>query len=133
MSLLNMFTLMLGCQLVGELAVRLTQAPLPGPVVGMLLLLAGLLWWGRVPEPLHRTSQFLLAHLSLLFVPAGAGVLLHLGRIQTEWLALLGALVVSTVASLLVTALVMRWLIARLGGAPDDGEDAHEHGDGHER
>ena len=112
--MLNMFTLLLVCQLGGELLVRLLGLPLPGPVLGMLFLFAGLLLRGSVPAGLERTSEFLLSHLSLLFVPAGTGIMLHLARIQAEWLALLVALVASTFLTVLVTAVVMRLAMARL-------------------
>ena len=122
--MLNMFTLLLVCQLGGESLVRLLELPLPGPVLGMLFLFAGLLARRRVAEPLRQTSQFLLSHLSLLFVPAGTGVMLHVARIQAEWLPLLVALLTSTFLTILVTALVMRLAMRRL--APDalDGQDA---------
>lgn len=116
-----MFTLLLVCQLAGELLVRLLDLPLPGPVLGMLFLFVGLLLRGEVPDELAKTSQFLLSHLSLLFVPAGTGIMLHVARIQAEWLPLLVALLASTFLTMLVTALVMRVAIRRF--APDTGDD----------
>ncbi|MDQ2696269.1 MAG: CidA/LrgA family protein [Pseudomonadota bacterium] len=96
-------------QLAGEVLVMVTGAPVPGPVVGMVLLYGLLAWRGAVPEALRGTGQTLLGHLSLLFVPAGTGVLLHLRRVAEEWLAIGGALLLSTLLSVAATALVMRW------------------------
>lgn len=74
---------LLSCQLVGELAVRLTDIPIPGPVVGMVLLLL-VLHLRHVDEdsPVVRAGNFLLSHLQLFFVPAGAGVVVYLGVLR---------------------------------------------------
>jgi holin-like protein len=111
--MLAALTLLLVYQLVGEALVQLTGLPVPGPVVGMLLLFVTLVVRGRAPENLRGTSQQILSHLSLLFVPAGVGVMLHFGRLGEEWLALAVALVASTVITIAVTALAMRLLQRR--------------------
>ncbi len=109
--MLSALTQLLVCQALGEAVVRLAGLPVPGPVLGMLLLFGWLAYRGEMPEPLARTTAGLLEHLSLLFVPAGTGVVLYLDLIASEWTAIAAALVVSTVATILVTAFVM----ARLG------------------
>ncbi len=108
--MLGAITLLLVYQLAGEVVVQLAGLPVPGPVVGMLLLFLTLLLRGSAPAGLRDTSQTLLSHLSLLFVPAGVGVLLHFKRLGAEWLPISVALVASTVLTIAVTALVMRWL-----------------------
>ena len=110
------------CQLAGETLVRLAGLPLPGPVVGLVLLFIGLSVRGGMPENLSRVANDLLAHLSLLFVPAGVGVILHLSRIQAEWPAILVALVVSTWVALAVGVGTMR-LVDRLIGGTDEPDD----------
>ena len=84
---LKFIAVLLACQLAGEGIVAWTGLPVPGPVLGMLLLLGGMTLRGSVPEGLGRVSDGLLAHLSLLFVPAGVGVMLHLATLRDEWLA----------------------------------------------
>jgi holin-like protein len=108
--MLGAFTVLLVFQLVGEVLVVVTGLPVPGPVVGMLLLFLSLAVRGSAPQWLRESCQGLLAHLSLLFVPAGVGVLLHFQRLGAEWLPIVVALVASTVTTIGVTALVMRWL-----------------------
>lgn len=103
-------TLIFVCQLAGELVVATTGLPVPGPVIGMALLFAGLLARGSLPEGLAAAADGLLSHLSLLFVPAGVGVMLHARLIGTELLPISAALVVSTVATIAVTAAAMTWL-----------------------
>ena len=102
------FAWLLVFQLAGEVLVRSLQLPVPGPVVGMLLLLLVLIWRGGPGENLRSAGQGLLAHLSLLFVPAGVGIMVHGHRIAAEWQALVAAVIGSTVLGLAVTALVMR-------------------------
>ena len=108
--MLAALTVLLVYQLVGEVLVQLLGLPVPGPVIGMLLLFVTLLLRGEAPESLRSTANGLLGHLSLLFVPAGVGVMLHFHRLATEWLPIVVALVASTVITIGVTALVMRAL-----------------------
>ena len=121
--MLPALTALLLCQLIGEAAVRLVDLPVPGPVLGLALLLATLALRRGVPASLESTAGGLLKHFSLLFVPAGVGVLQHLGRIEAEWLAIAAALLVSSVATIVVTAVVMRGMIRllKLDDSPGDG------------
>ncbi|GAB4229531.1 MAG: CidA/LrgA family protein [Kiloniellaceae bacterium] len=120
--MLGALTALLLCQLIGEAVVRLFDLPVPGPVLGLVLLLGFLALRKGIPGELAPTANGLLKHLSLLFVPAGVGVLQHLQRIQAEWLALAAALLVSSVATIIVTAVVMRAMM-RLLKLDDDGEE----------
>ncbi|MEX0760268.1 MAG: CidA/LrgA family protein [Tistlia sp.] len=106
--MLGSLTLLLLCQLLGEVAVRATALPLPGPVVGMALLFVGLALRGEIPPALAETAGALLRNLSLLFVPAGVGVMLHLSLIGREWLPIAAALIGSAVITVAVTALVLQ-------------------------
>ena len=108
-------TILLLCQLLGEAVAFATGLPVPGPVLGLALLALLLTLLGRAPGSLEGTAHGLLQHLSLLFVPAGVGVMLYGARIASEWLAIAGALVVSTLLALAVTAATMSWCIRRLG------------------
>ena len=108
--MLNYLTLIFGCQLVGELVTRAAGIPVPGPVLGMVILFGFLVYRGAVPEKLATVADTLLSHLSLLFVPAGVGVMLHFRLLGDDWLPLSVALVVSTVLTVAVTAWMMAWL-----------------------
>ena len=120
--MLGFLTLLLCCQLIGELIVVASGLPLPGPVLGMVILFVGLLVRGGVPDDLQSLAGGLLRHLSLLFVPAGVGVLLHLSLIADEWLAISASLVLSTVLTVAATAGVMAGLQRLSGTPPADGE-----------
>jgi holin-like protein len=104
--MIQALALLLILQLVGETLVRLFALPLPGPVLGLVLLAAGLSLIPRLAGLVRPLAQGLLAHLSLLFVPAGVGVVGHLATFGAEGVAIAVALVVSTILALAVGALV---------------------------
>ena len=97
---------LLVCQSVGELLARGLSLPFPGPVVGMLLLLLALRW-EVVREPVGQCADFLLSHLSLLFVPVGVGVMTHLSLVSQYGFRMLLVVVLSTLAGLAVTVLCL--------------------------
>lgn len=98
-------------QLLGEALVRALALPVPGPVLGLALLLPLMAWRPAVLAMIRPTAQTLLQHLSLLFVPAGVGVMLHLQRLGDEALAIGVALVLSTWIGLVVAALTLQALM----------------------
>jgi holin-like protein len=102
-------------QLLGEALVRALGVPVPGPVVGLALLIPLLAWRPAVLELVRPTAQTLLQHLSLLFVPAGVGVMLHLQRLGDEALAIGVALVLSTWIGLVAAALTLQALMRLTG------------------
>jgi holin-like protein len=76
----------------------------------MSLLLVALLYRQSIPEHLETTAEGILSHLSLLFVPAGVGVVAHLTVLGNEWQSIIGSLIGSTVITVLVTGWVLQWL-----------------------
>jgi holin-like protein len=111
-------TTLLLFQCAGEVLVRALRLPFPGPVLGMLLLLIALLVRGRgLPAGLHEAGHGILRHLSLLFLPAGVGVMLYYRSLTASPASMLVVLVVSTVATIAATALTIQWLSHRTGGS----------------
>lgn len=111
MAFLNGITLLLIYQLIGELIARWFKLPIPGPVLGMALLFISLILYKRVPEALEVASTALLSHLSLLFIPAGVGLMLYFDAIAKEWLPIIVTLIFSTLISMAVIALCMQSLM----------------------
>ena len=118
--MLTYLTLIFCCQLIGELLVSFTGLPVPGPVIGMLLLFTGLLLHGRLPEDLGRVADALITNLSLLFVPAGVGVMLHLQLLGNELVPISIALVASTLITIAVSGGMMLWLNRNRAAAGTD-------------
>lgn len=113
--MLRALTVLVLCQFAGEVVARGLGIRLPGPVLGLLLLLALLIARGGPGEELRATSNGLLRHLSLLFVPAGVGVVTQLNALKQDWAAILVAVLVSTALGLAVTG----WLMQRLSRGTD--------------
>ena len=126
--------LILLAQLVGEVLARGAGVPIPGPVIGMGLMFGFLLLRDSrvglpriLPKPLvdgtlETTARGLLMNLSLMFVPAGVGVVGRLDLLRAQGLKLAIVLVVSTALSLLVTVLVFRAVASRVERRRPDGE-----------
>ncbi len=110
MNALRGFAWLLVLQSAGELISHALRLPFPGPVVGLVLLLVALRF-ELVRTPVAACADFLLAHLSLLFVPVGVGVMTHLGLIGEYGARMLAVIVLSTWIGLAVTALTLRALM----------------------
>ncbi len=106
------FAVLLIFQCIGEGLSFVLHLPVPGPVVGMLLLFFALLFSPALLRQLEATATELLRHLSLLFVPAGVGIMVSAGSVQGHWVGVIVAVVVSTVITLMVTAATMRFFIS---------------------
>ena len=107
MKPLQGLALLLLMQSAGEALSHFLQLPVPGPVVGMVLLLLALRW-APVQQANAPAAGFMLTHLSLLFVPVGVGVMTHLALLGTHGLRLVVVIVLSTWIGMAVTALVLR-------------------------
>ena len=109
---------LLACQFFGEVLVALTGLPVPGAVVGMVLLLGWLQWRRPAPEAgVVRAGDALLKHLQLFFVPAGVGVVVYLGVLRDDALPVTVSLVGSWLAGLLVVGWIVQAAL-RLRPAP---------------
>jgi holin-like protein len=118
-------TVLLVCQLAGEVTARALNLPAPGPVLGMLLLFGMLLWRGA-PDWLDQVGQGLLRFLPLFFVPAGVGIMNHVQLMRAEWLAIAVTLLVSTVITMIVTAGALL-LLLRLTAGREASRNATNH------
>ncbi len=107
--------LLVAFELVGEVVREAFSLAVPGPVIGMFMLAAVLVFRkgtaeaGPISAPVSDTAEALIGHMGLLFVPAGVGIITEAGVLEREWLPILAGLVGSTILSLAVTGLVMHW------------------------
>lgn len=121
MKMLSSITLLILCQLVGEAIAHGLGLPIPGAVIGMVILFVGLCIKGDVPTDLDNTVKGILTNLSLLFVPAGVGLITNLEVIKANLLPISATLILSTTVTLVVTALTMRLLRSKAEPAKIDG------------
>ena len=111
--LLRGMTWLLVFQCLGEIATHAFALPVPGPVIGMVLFLIVLRARGSVSESAATAADGLARHLSLLFVPAGVGVMLHVSQLAGEWLAIAAALLISTVVAIAAAAATFAFFLGR--------------------
>jgi holin-like protein len=105
--------------LLGQTLVRATGLPLPGAVVGLLALLIAFVWRGGPDAHLRSVSGALLHNMSVLFVPAGVGLMTQMSALRRDLWPIAVAIPVSTILGMIVTAWVMTRL-AGTGGMHDD-------------
>ena len=119
---------LLVCQLIGEVTVRALSVPLPGPVLGMALLFVLMVTRAPIAKDIDLTAGTLLKHLSLLFVPAGVGVVQNLAVLGREGVRLILVVVLATVITLAVTALTFEYLarFMQVDEAPAEPDEAGE-------
>lgn len=121
-------SLILAFQLAGEILSRALDLPLPGPVVGLCLLVTACVLRPALADRLRPTAQGLLSHLSLFFVPAGVGVVAHWPVLRDHGIGLAAAIMTSTVLAIAAGALAFQ-AVARWTGSVDpsalkeDGDD----------
>ena len=104
------FIILLAFQFLGETLTRFFGLPIPGPVIGMMLLFFTLIQFPRLLAKLENAAMAMLQHLSLLFIPAGVGIMVSVSQIGHHWLAILVSMVASTVLTMVVTALSFNYL-----------------------
>lgn len=114
--------LLLVCQLAGEAIHRFTGLPLPGSVIGMGLLLVWLAVVRREQTSLTTVTGWLTAHMPLLFVPSAVGLIEEGDMIARHGIGIVVALLVSTVATIAVTAIVFAWAMKRFASQEEAGD-----------
>ncbi|MCG3210440.1 MAG: hypothetical protein FOGNACKC_04071 [Anaerolineae bacterium] len=116
--MINALLILLSFQLAGEIIIRTLSLPVPGPVGGMLLLFVALLLRDSLAARIEPTTQFILQNLTLLYVPAAVGVVVHLELIRSEGIPIVLTLIGSVLITLAVTALSMNFLQRKFRPAP---------------
>lgn len=112
--MLAAFSILLGFQLLGEIIARLFHPGIPGPVIGMSLLVIACVVSPRLRGATEAAARVMISNLSLLFLPAAVGVVQFLPLLKTEGVAIGAAIIGSTVLALAVTALVFRFTVHRM-------------------
>lgn len=109
--MLGAFVVLLAYQSMGELLSHYLHIPIPGAVIGMLLLFVSLLVFPRLLDYIQDTCRQLIGHLSLLFVPAGVGIISSASLLEGQWTALMLSIAGSSLITLGVTAWVVQTMI----------------------
>ena len=108
-------------QLLGTAINHLFLPILPGPIIGLLLLLVTLMVRGEVGKPLNEASSSLLRYLPLLLVPPAVGVMVYAKDIAADFWAIAGTLSISCLVTLVFVGVLMQNLIHRQGKRKEQG------------
>ena len=100
-------------QMIGTAINHLLVPVLPGPIIGLLLMLGFLVWRGEVGEPLSLAAGSLLRYLPLLLVPPAVGVMVYAKDIVADFWAIVGALVLSLVIAMGFVGVLMQLMVKR--------------------
>ena len=111
-------------QSLGEVATRFIDRLIPGPVIGMILLLVFLVWRKNIAVSISIAADGLLAHLAIFFIPAAVGVMLYVRELSSAGAAWLLAIVLSTAVSMTITALLLKWFFRRDLDAPKQSDSS---------
>ena len=115
--MLEGLTILIFLQFLGEIIAGVLRLPIPGPVIGLGLLAGFALWRGAMPEPIVIAGDSILKHLSLLFVPAGVGLIAFGDRLLAEGTRLVIVLIASTALTMAITAFTFRYLTREKPGS----------------
>lgn len=113
MKLLKQFLIILAICLSGEIIHKLTGIPMPGNVIGMILLFICLCTGLIKLQMIEEAGKFLLDHLAFFFVPAGVGLLASMGLLKEHWLPFLAVCLLVTVLVMIVTGYTVQLLMKR--------------------
>jgi holin-like protein len=102
-------------QLIGESVQKYFELTIPGPVIGLILLLISFIllknskntFVNKAKNEIISTATHISNYLSLLFVPIGVGVVMHLSYLEKNYIEVLGVIFFSTILTIGFTALVM--------------------------
>ena len=105
-------------QLLGEAIQKIFEINIPGPVIGLILLLLSfiffskkLTWSKKIIKEISVTSNQIISYLSLLFVPIGVGVVMHIDYLGDNLFKIFSIIIIGTLATLVFTAFVMEKII----------------------
>jgi len=102
--LINGLIIILLCQFAGELLAYGLGLPIPGTIIGMVLLLLGLMLSQPCRQQVEPAVSVLIRHLTLLFFPIGAGLVLEWPTFAQHGSAIIIALTLGTLATIVIVA-----------------------------
>lgn len=106
--------------LIGEFISILIKFPIPGSVIGMIILFIFLEFKLIKMKKIERVGEFLLDNLGILFVPAGVGIMVKFDFIKEIWLSFFLIAIISTVISLVITVKIVEFVKLKFEGGQDD-------------
>nr|WP_302702980.1 CidA/LrgA family protein [uncultured Clostridium sp.] len=119
MKLFREAIIIFGIYLLGVLITDITGVPIPGNVIGMVILFLLLYLKVIKVEQISTISNFFLEHLAFFFIPAGVGLISSFSVIKNIWLQLLIVCFVTTAITMICTGLVVQKIANEKEGDKD--------------
>ena len=101
-------------QLLGEAIQKFFEINIPGPVIGLILLLLTFIFFSKkftqskkIIKEISAISHQIINYLSLLFVPIGVGVVMHINYLGDNLFTIFSIIIIGTLVTLVFTAIVM--------------------------
>lgn len=113
MKLLRELLIVLVIYFLGESLTNFFSLPVPGNIIGMILLLILLVTKVIKVESISSISNFFLDHLAFFFIPAGVGLLTSIAYVKDIWLQFLLICLISTIIVIASTGLIVQKIIKK--------------------
>ncbi|SHE85237.1 CidA/LrgA family protein [Clostridium fallax] len=113
MKLFRELIIILSIYLIGEFVSYIFHLPVPGNIIGMILLLVLLMTKKIKVSAIETVSNFFLDHLAFFFIPAGVGLISSFGILKSAWAKLLIVCILTTMIVIAITGLVVQFLVER--------------------
>lgn len=113
MKVFKELAIIVGILFVANTIQAVTNLPIPGTILGMIILLVALLSGVLKLEQIENVSQFFLDHLTFLFIPGGVGLIASLGLIKDQWLPILIVIILTTALVIAGTGFTVQLLKGR--------------------
>lgn len=110
MKIFRQLLLILCIYLIGEFIAQGLSIPIPGNIVGMILLFILLLTKVIKLEMIEMVANFFLDHLSFFFIPAGVGLMVSFGQIKSNAIAIILICIISTIIIMVTTGMVVQFV-----------------------
>lgn len=113
MKILRQLAIILGILMIGEVINNLLNIPIPGNIIGMILLFLGLYFKIIKLDMIEDTSNFLLKYLAFFFIPPGVALIALLDELSSIWFSFLVIIILSSIIVMAVTGVVVQQVMKR--------------------
>ncbi len=109
MKYLKQLMIILVTYFIGQILQILLHLPIPGSVIGLVLLFLALQTGIIKVQMIEDICDFLLSNMSFLFIPAGVGLITSFGILKGKWIGFISILIISTVMVWMITAYIVKF------------------------
>ncbi|GAA3257724.1 Antiholin-like protein LrgA [Lactococcus lactis subsp. lactis] len=105
-----------GFSFVGNVISNLFHLPVPGPIIGMILLFLSLQFKLLQFRHVDEAGTFLINNMTILFLPAGVGIMAKWNLISHFWAQILLIVVGALIINMLILGKLVEWIKVKFEG-----------------